>query len=74
MKSGMHGYSIFKRKPGKNRTILTKQFQSSKSITFLVRDSIAHKFPKRGISFLAIHMADLILADGVVYKNVFGPI
>lgn len=69
----MTEYVVFKRK-NTNPTILPKQSQSSKEAWFFVRKTIAHKFPSRGISWKAMHMADIIMVNGVMIKNVFGPI
>lgn len=69
----MTDYVMFKRTSMKNRTVLPKQAQSAKEICFFVKKQFANRFPKR-FEWKAIHMADIIIADGHVIKNVVGPI
>lgn len=66
-------YVTITRKNSRFTTLVPKQFQSGKIFTFLVNKKFAKRFPKRGISFQAIHMADFIFVDGFLIKNVYGP-
>lgn len=61
-------YVVFVRKVT-NPTILPKPFQMKDKVKFFVRKKLAHKFPA-GFSHRAIHMADLIMVDGQIIKNV----
>lgn len=67
-----HKCIMFVRKPGANRTILPKFDMTCKKVHFFVRESVAHRFPKRGIYHEAMHMADIILFDTRVFKQNVG--
>jgi len=65
-------YVKITRRTKKYHTFLTRDFQTATRFTFLVREKIAKKFPRK-ISRAAIHMSDYVFADGYLIKNLYGP-
>lgn len=68
-------YVVFSKKPGKHsRTILPKRVMTCKTVKFLVKEECSRFFPKKGFTWKHLMMADIIFADGILIKNIFGPI
>lgn len=65
-------YVVVTRTSNKNRTVLPKPYMMAKELKFFVKSHLASRFPKR-FDVRCMYMADLIMADGVVIKNRFGP-
>ena len=67
-------YVVFK-KTNKEKavTMFPKRSQTPKRITYLVKKEFAGTFSKFKSTSMRVMYSDLVFADGVLVKNIFGP-